>query len=75
MGGVFRFFLKPPIPPLHLLKEDTKEKRGNKMENKTKEEREADLENISTEICILAKQILKALPEPKGEQVNFKGVL
>ena len=45
------------------------------MENKTKEEREADLENISTEICILAKQILKALPEPKGEQVNFKGVL
>lgn len=45
------------------------------MENKTKEEREADLENISTEICILAKQILKALPEPEGEQKNFRGVL
>ena len=45
------------------------------MENKTKETREAELENISPEICILAKKILKALPEPGKEQINFLGVL
>ena len=33
------------------------------------------LENISPEICILAKRILKALPEPGEEQINFRGVL